>query len=278
MQKKKIFVPKARTQNNKGGMPKALLGRIFMALSIGIVFVLVLALVWKQKAQPPIGDDGDAGKPKLYREIPKMTVPEPQVLSLDKAGPAPPKDTDPSGGTPAPQGQGEGQGSAGLAPGASAGGGTEAARTPGTETKNPASSAASKASGTPAPSGTQTTAAAKAGSQPAAPPSAKTEKSPVQLTSTPQKPSAAADASGSWAYAVQVGAYSQKENAQQAVERLKKFGFQPEITPFRHPKLGALYAVRVAPFASQAEAQKAAEKISASEKDKPIIVKVPQSR
>lgn len=279
MEKKKIFVPKARVQNDKGGMPKALLGRIFMALSIGIVFVLILAFVWKHKAQPPIGDEGDAGKPKLYREIPKTTVPEPQVLSLDKAGSAPPKDTaPPGGGTPAPAGQTEGQEPAGLPAGSPAPGGTETAQASGTESKSTATGPASKVPGTAAPSGTQTSAALKAGAQGSAAPSAKTDTPPTQVASTSQKPSLSADASGSWTYAVQVGAYSQKENAQQAVERLKKFGFRPEITPFQHPKLGPLYAVRVAPFASQTEAHKAAEKIAESEKDKPIIVKVPKSR
>jgi|GEM_PF-1654771 len=278
MEKKRIFVPKARTQNNKGGMPKALLGRIFMALSIGIVFVLVLALVWKHKAQPPIGDEGDAGKPKVYREIPKMTVPEPQVLSLDKPAPAPPKDTPSAGGTPAPLSPTEGQGSTGLPAGSSAVGGPEAARSSGTDTKITASAPPSKLPGAPGPSATQTSGVPKVGTPGAALPSAKTETPPAQPAATSQKSSTAAEASGSWTYAVQVGAYSQRENAQQAVERLKKFGYQPEITPFQHSKLGSLYAVRVAPFASQAEAQKAAEKISTSEKDKPIIVKVPKSR
>lgn len=276
MEKKKIFVPKARTQNDKGGMPKALLGRVFVALSIGIVFVLVLALVWKQKAQPPIGDEGDAGKPKLYREIPKMTVPEPQVFSLDKVGNTTPKEPGLADTAAAPRGSSDAPGPVGPPAGSTTAGGPEPARTPGAEMKNTAPAGAPKISGTPSPSGAQP-ATAKVGPQPAAVPSTKTETPSTQLATATPKPSAA-EPSGSWAYAVQVGAYSQKENAQQALERLKKLGFQPEITPFHHPKLGPLYAVRVSPFVSQAEAQKAAEKISTSEKDKPIIVKVPKPR
>lgn len=275
MEKKKIFVPKPRVQNGKGGMPKALLGRVFLALSIGIVFVLVLALVWKQKAQPPIGDEGDAGKPKLYREIPKMTVPEPQVMSLDKAAPAPPKEPVVAENVSASQGKPEAQ--ALSVPGAGSAGGPEAVKAPGADAKSTTPQPAPKTSGSPAPAGGQTVSA-KIGSPPPTTPSAKTETASAPLASVPQKPSTASEPSGSWAYAVQVGAYSQKENAQQALERLKKLGYQPEITPFHHPKLGALYAVRVAPFASQAEAQKAMEKIAGSEKDKPIIVKVPKSR
>ena len=276
MERKKFFVPKPRPHNDKGGLPKALLGRIFMALSIGIVFVLVLALVWRHKAQPPIGDDADAGKPKLYREIPKMTVPEPQVLSMDKAAPAPPKDIPPAAGTPAPSSRTEGHGPTGLPAGPSAVGGPETARGSATDSKITASTPPSKVPGTPGPLATQT-GAAKVGVPGASAPSVKTENLPAQVAAMSQKPAASAEASGSWAYAVQVGAYSQKENAQQVLERLKKFGYQPEITPFQHPTLGALYAVRVAPFASQAEAQKAAEEIGRSEKDKPIIVKVPKS-
>lgn len=278
MERKKIFVPKARVQNGKEGIPKALLGRVFVALSIGIVFVLVLALVWKQKAQPPIGDNGDTGKPKLYREIPKTTVPEPQVLSLDKAGPTAPKEAGPSDRAPAPASPPEGQSPAHPLVTSPTEGTPETTRSSAPDTKNVSPAAGPRTPGASAPSGVQPRAA-KAGPTPSTAPSAKTE-SPAGTTvaSAPQNSPVSAAFSGSWAYAVQVGAYSQKENAQQALQRLKKLGFQPEISPFDHPKLGLLYAVRIAPFASQAEAQKAAEKISGSEKDQPIIVKVPKAR
>lgn len=248
MSKKNVFVPKPGTQHNRSGIPKALLGRIFIALSIGVVFLVVLSLIWRQNAQPPIGDDQDAGKPKVFREIPKTTVPEPQVLSLDKAPPPEPSGTPVKHAVPVPEPKPLG----GPAP-------SEA--TPPLET--PPQTASEKAapktdSGTSAPAG-----------------SPKTVSSPQTVASVPQKPSTSQGPTSSWVYAVQVGAYSKKENAQEAMERLKKMGLSSRISPFNHPKLGPLYAVRVAPFATQVEAQKAAEKIAGMEKEKPIIVKVP---
>lgn len=251
MSKKNVFVPKPGAPHKRNGLPKALLGRIFIALSIGVVFLVVLTLIWRQNAQPPIGDEQDAGKPKVFREIPKTTVPEPRVLSLDKA-----PDFEPSASTvkqavPEP----EPKASAGPMP---------SEPTPPLET--PPQVALQKT----APK-TDSSTSAPAGST-------KTASPPQNTVSVPQKPSTLQEPTSSWVYAVQVGAYAKKENAQGTVERLKKMGLSSQISPFSHPKLGTLYAVRIAPFSTQAEAQKAAEKIAGVEKEKPIIVKVPASR
>ncbi len=253
MPKKSVFVPKPSMRQNKSAAPKALLGRIFIALSIGVVFVFLLSLIWRQNAQPPIGDDKDAGKPKVYGEIPKTTVSQPQVMSLEKVvtSEIPKPEVTPS--PPEPETKTTGQGTPSISPAPPSGSESSQhisvqGKSPKTTTSPPVSESAVK---TPSP--------------------------PQTPASTPPKPSEARAPSSSWVYAVQVGAYSKKENAQEALERLKKMGFTPQISPFNHAKLGPLYAVRVAPFASQSEAQKAAEKIAAVENEKPIIVKTPAS-
>ncbi|MGQ9750474.1 SPOR domain-containing protein [Desulfosoma sp.] len=251
MSEKNVFVPKPGAQHKRSGLPKALLGRIFIALSIGVLFLVVLTLIWRQNAQPPIGDEQDAGKPKVFREIPKTTVPEPQVLSLDKAPALEPSARTVKQAAPEPK------------PKASTGP-TPSEPTPSPETPPQAvvGNTAPKAdSSTSAPAG-----------------SLKTVSPPQNTAFVPPKQSPLQESTSSWVYAVQVGAYSKKENAQGAVGRLKKMGLSSQISPFSHPKLGTLYAVRIAPFTTQAEAQKAAEKIAGVEKEKPIIVKVPASR
>lgn len=291
MPKKNVFVPRARPQNSTGGTPRALLGRIFVALSIGVIFVLILSFIWKQNAQPPIGDEGDAGKPKLFREIPKRTVPEPQVLSMDKVATAPAPASDTARMTTGQQDHPGTQGASSFAPGLAPPTGTGESPIQGTlgagtpSAPDPRGHLPAISPGAPSPT-------AGAGQSSAPPKQARADKTssapetassslsqyrPQSAAPATQKPSAAGDSAISWAYAVQVGAYSKKENAHEALERLKKFGFQPELTPFHHPRLGPLYAVRIAPFASQAEAQKIAQKIAEQEKDKPIIVKVPRS-
>ncbi|ROQ89795.1 SPOR domain-containing protein [Desulfosoma caldarium] len=251
MSKKNVFVPKPGTHHNRSGIPKALLGRIFIALSIGVVFLVVLSLIWRQNAQPPIGDTKDAGKPKVFREIPKTTLPEPQVLSLDKASPHEPSGTYVKHAVPVFESKPLG---------------APAPSEPTPPLENPPETASEKSvtqtdSGSSAPAGIT-----------------KTPNLPSTMSSESQKLSTSQITPSSWVYAVQVGAYSKKENAQEAVERLKKMGLPSQITPISHPKLGALYAVRAAPFNTQEEAQKAAEKIARVEKEKPFIVKVPAIR
>lgn len=251
MSKKNVFVPKPGAQHKRSGLPKALLGRIFIALSIGVVFLAVLTLIWRQNAQPPIGDEQDAGKPKVFREIPKTTVPEPQVLSLDKAPALEPLGRTVTQAAPEPE------------PKASTGP-TPSEPTPPLEM--PPQVALQKT----APK-TDSSTSAPAGS-------VKTASPPQNTASVPPKQSTLQESTSSWVYAVQVGAYSKKENAQGVLERLKKMGLSARISLFSHHKLGTLYAVRIAPFTTLAEAQKAAEKIAGVEKEKPIIVKVPASR
>ncbi|MEJ5347634.1 MAG: SPOR domain-containing protein [Desulfosoma sp.] len=252
MPKKSVFVPKAGMRQNSSMAPKVLLGRIFIALSIGVVFVLLLSLIWRQNAQPPIGDDKDAGKPIVYKEIPKTTVPQPQVVSLEKVVTSEMPKPEVTASSPEPETKTSGQGTPAISPPPSGSDGSPMVSVQGKSSKTTTSPPVSES-------------AVKTPSQPQTP------------ASMPPKPPEARVPASSWIYAVQVGAYSKKENAQEALERLKKMGFTPQISPFNHPKLGPLYAVRVAPFASQGEAQKAAEKIAAVENEKPIIVKTPAS-
>jgi cell division septation protein DedD len=75
-------------------------------------------------------------------------------------------------------------------------------------------------------------------------------------------------------YVVQVGAFSRKENAERISRRLKEHGFQVNVSPFRHKSLGRLYLVRLDPLPSEEQARKAADRIAALEKTKPMVIKL----
>jgi DedD protein len=65
---------------------------------------------------------------------------------------------------------------------------------------------------------------------------------------------------GSVRYVVQVGAFAEKDKARRAQQKLERAGFK-NYTNVAETKDGARIRVRAGPFASRAEADKAAEKI-----------------
>jgi DedD protein len=96
--------------------------------------------------------------------------------------------------------------------------------------------------------------------KPAAKPEVKAE--PKADTKAAAKPNADAKpaASGEGRYVVQVGAYAEAASLREARQKVEKIGFKT-YTQVVGPKTALRTRVRVGPFATKAEADKAAEKI-----------------
>lgn len=99
--------------------------------------------------------------------------------------------------------------------------------------------------------------------------------SPSADTPAPAKPSPATEVGG--AYAVQVGSFKEKQNAEEMQQNLQKRGYQVQMKPATHPKLGTIYVVQLAPVADVSKASTQVEQIKHEEKVKPMIIRVPAS-
>ncbi|GKT09400.1 SPOR domain-containing protein [Desulforhabdus sp. TSK] len=99
--------------------------------------------------------------------------------------------------------------------------------------------------------------------------------SPADDTPAPAKPSPAKEEGG--AYAVQVGSFKEKQNAEEMQQNLQKRGYQVQMKPATHPKLGTIYVVQLAPVADVSKASTQVEQIKHEEKVKPMIIRVPSS-
>ncbi|NTV42893.1 MAG: hypothetical protein HGA63_06290 [Syntrophobacteraceae bacterium] len=97
---------------------------------------------------------------------------------------------------------------------------------------------------------------------------------------TPGKPSAASeslkpgDASGKTGYAVQVGSFKDKSNAEDMRKNLEQKGYKVQIRPRKDPKLGQLFVVQLAPVENASKASTLAEQIRREDKVQPFVVKV----
>ncbi len=98
-----------------------------------------------------------------------------------------------------------------------------------------------------------------------APASAKPAAAKAAPTKAPSRP---AEASGFW---VQVDSLSSKEQAESKRRGLASAGFKATVVPGSGPK-GAVYRVRVGPYATREEADRAAAKVEAKVKVKPWVV------
>ena len=99
--------------------------------------------------------------------------------------------------------------------------------------------------------------------------------SPSDDTEAPAKPSPAREDGG--AYAVQVGSFKEKQNAEEMQQNLQKRGYQVQMKPATHPKLGTIYVVQLAPVTDVSKASTLVEQIKHEEKVKPMIIRVPPS-
>lgn len=98
---------------------------------------------------------------------------------------------------------------------------------------------------------------------------------PAEDTPAPAKPSPAKEEGGT--YAVQVGSFKEKQNAEEMQQNLQKRGYQVQMRPATHPKLGTIYVVQLAPVADVSKASTQVEQIKNEEKVKPMIIRVPSS-
>jgi cell division septation protein DedD len=99
--------------------------------------------------------------------------------------------------------------------------------------------------------------------------------SPPADNAPPAKPSPAREGGG--AYAVQVGSFKEKQNAEEMQQNLQKRGYQVQMKPATHPKLGTIYVVQLAPVADVSKASTQVEQNKHEEKVKPMIIRVPSS-
>jgi DedD protein len=99
---------------------------------------------------------------------------------------------------------------------------------------------------------------------------------------TPAVPSPAAKAkeqkqpsSTKGLFAVQVGAFKEKEHAEQMRSDLEKKGYKVEIKPQTHSKLGQLYVVRLSPVSDMGKAETMMMQIQHESHVKPYLIKLP---
>ncbi len=74
-------------------------------------------------------------------------------------------------------------------------------------------------------------------------------------------------------YWVQVGAFTKKANALNAVKRLKSLGYDSVIRKMHHAKYGALYLVRIPVYGNETSARKLSSALAKKLGEKPIVVK-----
>lgn len=81
---------------------------------------------------------------------------------------------------------------------------------------------------------------------------------------------------GKVAYAVQVGSFKEKKNAEAMQENLKKRGYTVTLRTDVHPKLGRIYVVQLQAVDDLGKASTLMEQIKHEEKVKPVIIKAPR--
>ncbi len=81
-------------------------------------------------------------------------------------------------------------------------------------------------------------------------------------------------AAGKTLYAVQVGSFKEKKNAEDMQRNLQKKGYSVIITPSVHPQLGQLYVVQLQPVEDIGKASTLMEQIRQEQSVKPVLKKV----
>lgn len=111
-----------------------------------------------------------------------------------------------------------------------------------------------------------------AGSKTPAQKAAKTQMQ-AAVAPAPSEPTAAG-ASKRLMYAVQVGSFKEKSNAEEMQRNLEKKGYTVQVKPRNDPKLGSLYVVQLAPVPDLSKASTLVEQIRREDKVKPFVVKI----
>lgn len=142
---------------------------------------------------------------------------------------------------------------------------TEQPSTVAVEAGGAPASATSPSNPKPAPT-MQATAAAKP----------KTAALPAKLpiATGPAKPSPP----GTTKYVVQIGSFSQRENADGIQQQLLKKGYEVMVKTITHEKFGRLYIVQLAPVYDTNKAQSLASKVKLEANVQPMVIKVPTAQ
>ncbi len=82
------------------------------------------------------------------------------------------------------------------------------------------------------------------------------------------------EGSGKTAYAVQVGSFKDRSNAEEMRKSLEQKGYKVQIRPRKDPKLGQLYVVQLAPVDNVSKASTLVEQVRREDKVQPFVVKV----
>lgn len=83
--------------------------------------------------------------------------------------------------------------------------------------------------------------------------------------------------SGGGSFAVQVGSFKEKQNAEEMQRSLEKKGYSVILKPVSNPKLGQLYVVQLQPVSDESKASTLMMQIRHEEKVKPVVIKLPGS-
>ena len=76
-------------------------------------------------------------------------------------------------------------------------------------------------------------------------------------------------------FAVQLGSFKDRQNAEEMQQKLQKKGYPVILKPYNHPKLGAMYVVQLEAVQDESKASTQMVQIRNEEKVKPFIVRVP---
>jgi cell division septation protein DedD len=310
---RKIFVQKGM---KKGGGKSYLKLLMWSALAL-FILVLLIPLGTRKKSETNSVPKATPEKGVVVREIPKASVPSGEGEKKTDGIPGfVPFDKSPEAGvTPEVKALPEPQQPGKLPPGAekavvAPSGGVK----PETFAETPPKSTAEKPGGPAAtmpPSAKEgKTAAVKEGlpgedkpagavektdAKPASPADVKKKTEPAKTAAVKslKPPAPAADTSGKPAttveeqkpsatggrtmFAVQVGSFKEKGNAEEMQRNLQKKGYSVQVRSRVDPKLGQLFVVQLAPVDTESKASTLVEQIRREDKVKPFVVKVPGS-
>lgn len=93
----------------------------------------------------------------------------------------------------------------------------------------------------------------------------------LPAASEPSKPG---EGAGKTVYAVQVGSFKDRSNAEEMRKSLEQKGYKVKIKPRKDPKLGQLYVVQLAPVDNVSKASTLVEQVRREDKVEPFVVKV----
>lgn len=144
--------------------------------------------------------------------------------------------------------------------------------------ESPASQAFKAMDGAAPPPAKPTQPAAAKSSAPSAPGQTAAKAKEPAAASVAPKPAAAVvtkpKPAGGELYAVQVGSYHEKKNAEELQQSLKKKGYAVSIKTKPDPKGGTLYVVHLDPVADMGRAHTQVAQVQHEEKVKPFIMKL----